>query len=52
MDPLWHTGWSVVVTGLAHEVTDPEDRARLDGADIPYWAPWPPATASSRSPPR
>ena len=39
MDPLWHTGWSVVVTGLAREVTDPEDLARLDDADIPYWAP-------------
>lgn len=39
VDPLWHTGWSVVVTGLAREVTDPEDLARLDGADIPYWAP-------------
>lgn len=39
MDPLWHTGWSVVVTGLAREVTEPEELARLDGADIPYWAP-------------
>jgi hypothetical protein len=39
IDPLWHSGWSVVVTGLAHEVTDPEDRARLDAANIPYWAP-------------
>lgn len=39
MDPLWHTGWSVVVTGLAHEVTSPEELARLDEADIPYWAP-------------
>jgi uncharacterized protein len=39
MDPLWHTGWSVVVTGLARVVTDPENLARLDDADIPYWAP-------------
>jgi hypothetical protein len=39
LDPLSHTGWSVVVTGLAHEVTDPADRDRLDGARLPYWAP-------------
>jgi len=39
MDPLWHTGWSVVVTGLAREVTDPTVRAGLEDADIPYWAP-------------
>jgi nitroimidazol reductase NimA-like FMN-containing flavoprotein (pyridoxamine 5'-phosphate oxidase superfamily) len=39
VDPLWHTGWSVVVTGLAREVTDPEELARLDGAHLAYWAP-------------
>jgi uncharacterized protein len=39
MDPLWHTGWSVVVTGLARELTNPEDAAALDGFDLPYWAP-------------
>ncbi len=39
MDPMWHTGWSVVVTGLAREVTSAHDRARLDDANIPYWAP-------------
>jgi nitroimidazol reductase NimA-like FMN-containing flavoprotein (pyridoxamine 5'-phosphate oxidase superfamily) len=38
IDPVWHNGWSVVVTGLAHEVTDAHDRARLDAANIPYWA--------------
>jgi nitroimidazol reductase NimA-like FMN-containing flavoprotein (pyridoxamine 5'-phosphate oxidase superfamily) len=39
LDPLSHTGWSVVVTGLAHEVTDPEERERLDAGRLPFWAP-------------
>lgn len=39
MDPLWHTGWSVVVTGVASEVTDPADRAELADVGIPRWAP-------------
>ncbi|MEQ1785765.1 MAG: pyridoxamine 5'-phosphate oxidase family protein [Acidimicrobiales bacterium] len=39
MDPMTHTGWSVLVTGLASEVTTPSARARLDQAQIPYWAP-------------
>ena len=39
MDPLWHTGWSVVVTGMARAVEAPQDQARLENADIPYWAP-------------
>jgi nitroimidazol reductase NimA-like FMN-containing flavoprotein (pyridoxamine 5'-phosphate oxidase superfamily) len=39
MDPLWHTGWSVVVTGVAREVTDPDELARLDVTRIPRWAP-------------
>ena len=39
MDPMWHTGWSVVVTGLAQEVTGEGEREHLDAANIPYWAP-------------
>ena len=38
MDPLWHSGWSVVVTGVAHEVTDPDERAELADVGIPRWA--------------
>jgi uncharacterized protein len=39
VDLLDHTGWSVVVTGYASEVTDPEDLRALAEAPIPYWAP-------------
>ena len=39
MDPLWHSGWSVVVTGVAREITDPDDRAALSNGEIPRWAP-------------
>lgn len=39
MDPMWHTGWSVVVTGVAQEVTDPDELAALADAHIPRWAP-------------
>lgn len=38
-DPLAHTGWSVVVTGYASEVTEPTVRAELEAAPIPHWAP-------------
>ena len=41
MDLLWHTGWSVVVTGLAHEVTSTPGARPARRADIPYWAPAP-----------
>src|SRR5690606_8178231 len=37
-DPIYHAGWSVVVTGRAHEVTDPERRARLDVGRLRPWA--------------
>lgn len=36
-DPVYHSGWSVVVTGVAREVTDP---AELDGLPpVARWAP-------------
>lgn len=38
-DPLWHSGWSVVVTGVAEEVTDPTEVARLKVAPVSRWAP-------------
>lgn len=39
VDPVWHTGWSVVVTGVAREVIDPDDLARIAKANVPRWAP-------------
>jgi hypothetical protein len=39
IDPVDHTGWSVVVTGVASEVTDPDDLAELAQAPLVRWAP-------------
>ena len=39
LDALSHTGWSVVVTGLAREVTDEAELADLDPSTIPRWTP-------------
>ena len=39
MDPLDHTGWSVLVTGTARVVDDPDDLARCELAGVPRWAP-------------
>jgi nitroimidazol reductase NimA-like FMN-containing flavoprotein (pyridoxamine 5'-phosphate oxidase superfamily) len=39
MDPVWHTGWSVVVTGMAREISDPEELAAIELSTIPHWAP-------------
>ncbi len=39
VDPVWHTGWSVVVTGVAREIIDPDDLARIVEANVPRWAP-------------
>ena len=36
IDPMYHSGWSVVVTGVAREVEDPDDRAIYT---TPRWAP-------------
>lgn len=38
IDPVDHTGWSVVVTGVARPVVDPDDRAALDEMGIARWA--------------
>lgn len=39
MDPLAHTGWSVVVTGIAQVVYDSAELAELEKLGIPRWAP-------------
>jgi nitroimidazol reductase NimA-like FMN-containing flavoprotein (pyridoxamine 5'-phosphate oxidase superfamily) len=39
MDPITHEGWSVMVTGVAREVTDAEELERLQSDRIPRWAP-------------
>jgi nitroimidazol reductase NimA-like FMN-containing flavoprotein (pyridoxamine 5'-phosphate oxidase superfamily) len=38
-DAMQHTGWSVVATGIAREVTDPTEVATLRHAPIARWAP-------------
>lgn len=38
-DPTYHSGWSVVVTGVAREVTDPDELASLADAPLTRWAP-------------
>lgn len=38
-DPVFHTGWSVVVVGWAEEIVDPSARERLDGLGLRPWAP-------------
>ncbi|MEU6772302.1 pyridoxamine 5'-phosphate oxidase family protein [Streptomyces sp. NPDC046759] len=37
IDPVTHLGWSVVVTGYARPVTDPDELARARGL-LPLWA--------------
>jgi hypothetical protein len=32
------TGWSVIVKGLAHEITDPDDLARVGALGLRPWA--------------
>jgi nitroimidazol reductase NimA-like FMN-containing flavoprotein (pyridoxamine 5'-phosphate oxidase superfamily) len=39
IEPVSHSGWSVVVVGTAREVTDPDDVEELAHANIPRWAP-------------
>lgn len=38
LDPVRHTGWSVIATGLARRVTDPADVARYTAATEPWIA--------------
>jgi uncharacterized protein len=38
-DAMSHAGWSVVVTGIARVVSEPEQLEALQRAPIPRWAP-------------
>lgn len=38
VDPMYHTGWSVLVQGVASEVVDPAERERLRTAPLRPWA--------------
>jgi hypothetical protein len=40
-DAAAHTGWSVLVTGVASEVTDPDELEAARGLQLPRWAPSP-----------
>lgn len=39
VNPLYHSGWSVLITGVATLVTDPQELARLATLPIQPWAP-------------
>ena len=39
MEPVGHTGWSVMVTGLTREVTDAPELDVLERANVPHWVP-------------
>ena len=41
VDPLSHAGWSVVVTGVARELTDPDELAETRRRPLARWAPGP-----------
>src|SRR5690606_26604277 len=43
MDPMAHTGWSVIVTGVARRVTEPDALAPDQRTFLPRWAPEPDA---------
>lgn len=38
-DPMNHSGWSVVVTGVARAITDENELQTLDAVPIARWAP-------------
>lgn len=39
IDPLWHAGWSVMVTGIARHIVDQQDLERIMAMPIARWAP-------------
>jgi uncharacterized protein len=39
IDPVSHTGWSVVATGVARRVTDPTELEHIRTLPLPRWAP-------------
>ncbi len=38
-DPIYHSGWSVVVTGVATALHDPAELAAVERLPLPHWAP-------------
>jgi nitroimidazol reductase NimA-like FMN-containing flavoprotein (pyridoxamine 5'-phosphate oxidase superfamily) len=38
-DRMYHTGWSVLVTGVAELITDPRDIERIHRLPLQPWAP-------------
>ena len=39
IDPVNQTGWSVLITGVAREVTDPDELAEVRAEPLARWAP-------------
>jgi uncharacterized protein len=39
IDPLYHSGWSVVVQGMARTVVDPDELARCRALPTAVWTP-------------
>jgi uncharacterized protein len=37
-DPMYHTGWSVLVVGRCEEVTDPDRKEHIDRLPLRPWA--------------
>ena len=40
-DGVYHSGWSVVVVGVAREITDPDELDEVRRLHLPHWAPGP-----------
>lgn len=38
-EPMYHSGWSVVVTGVARAIDDPDELSALQRAPLTRWAP-------------
>lgn len=38
-DAMYHSGWSVLVVGPAHEITDPAELAKAQSLPLTPWAP-------------
>jgi hypothetical protein len=38
-DVFSHAGWSVAITGMARQITDPDELGRTHSLPIPHWAP-------------
>lgn len=40
-DPIFHSGWSVVVTGVATALRDPDELSAIERLPLAHWAPRP-----------